>query len=100
MLTPFEYEKMAQSSEWHEVKRADSTEPGEHQTSTKPGAIQELEPGEVRTVGKNWRNRDCMGDPIALPAGRYVGRGLWIARDEYGPEQGWWSNSMTFRIRR
>lgn len=61
---------------------------------------EELEPGEVKTAGRNWRQRDCRADALTLPRGRYVGRGLWIAMDnEYGPEKGWWSNPVEFRIR-
>jgi hypothetical protein len=57
-----------------------------------------LLPGEQHTRGAVWDQTPCADSATPLPRGRYAARGVWLALDEGGRAQGWWSDPVKFEI--
>ena len=57
-----------------------------------------LLPGQQHTRRQVWDQAPCTSAAAPLPPGRYVARGVWLALDEGGRSQGWWSDPVQFEI--
>jgi hypothetical protein len=57
-----------------------------------------LLPGQQHTRSQVWDQTPGASSAAALPPGRYMARGVWLALDETGRSQGWWSDPVEFEI--
>jgi Intracellular proteinase inhibitor len=57
-----------------------------------------LLPGQQHTRSAVWDQRPCADPATRQRRGRYVARGVWLATDEGGGSQGWWSDPVEFEI--
>lgn len=57
-----------------------------------------LFPGQQHGRTVVWDQSHCVDSKKPLPSGRYVARAAWLALDDSGRKQGWWSNPVEFEI--